>query len=154
MGLKIDGGNAGRKPRSVTGGSSARSGRVHGTSSAQFSSHLGRHFGDAQEEALRKMAEEIETYGRRLAEHVDVADLRKYKLLVMEFMSEAVRSSSRFSKESFLDRRGRHRVYATVKSINEKLEQLTQEFLKAERDNISILARIEDIRGLILDLIL
>jgi uncharacterized protein YaaR (DUF327 family) len=62
--------------------------------------------------------------------------------------------STRFSKESFLDRRGRHRVFATVKTINEKLEELTSQVLKSERDHIAILGRIEDIRGLVLDLVL
>ena len=36
--------------------------------------------------------------------------------------------------------------------MNEKLEELTREVLSSERDNLSILGRIEDIRGLILTL--
>jgi len=72
----------------------------------------------------------------------------------MEFLDEAVRGSSRFSKESFLDRRGRHRVFATIKIVNEKLEELTREVLSSERDHLAILGKIEDIRGLILDLVL
>jgi len=100
------------------------------------------------------MAQEIETAGKRLSEHIDISDLKAYKRLISEFLDNAIRSSSSFSKDSFLDRRGRHRVFATVKTINEKLEELTKQVLSAERDNLVILGRIEDIRGLILDLIL
>ena len=53
-----------------------------------------------------------------------------------------------------MDRRGRHRLYATVKKVNEKLEELTKEVLSSERDHLKILGRIEDIRGLILDIVL
>jgi len=59
-----------------------------------------------------------------------------------------------FSKDSHLDRRGRYKVYATVKKINEELDELTKRFLMPRKDNIRILQRIEDIRGLVLDLML
>ena len=53
-----------------------------------------------------------------------------------------------------MDRRGRHRLYATVKKINESLEELTKEILNNEKDHLKILGRIEDIRGMVLDIIL
>ncbi|NLB79814.1 MAG: YaaR family protein, partial [Clostridiaceae bacterium] len=102
----------------------------------------------------RKKAQEIEKQGKHLASHIDVSELKAYKRLVMEFLDEAVRSSSRFTKDSFLDRRGRHRVFSTIKIVNEQLEHLTRDVLDSERDNIAILGRIEDIRRLILDLVL
>jgi uncharacterized protein YaaR (DUF327 family) len=115
---------------------------------------MDRHFSQNQDEELQKKALEIDKQGKHLSSHIDISELKTYKRLVMEFLDEAVRGSSRFSKESFLDRRGRHRVFASVKTINEKLEQLTREVLKSEHDNLQILGRIEDIRGLVLDLIL
>ncbi|NLE25082.1 MAG: YaaR family protein [Clostridiaceae bacterium] len=121
---------------------------------AQFSSNMDRQFSESQDEELKKKALEIEKQGKHLAAHIDVSELKAYKRLVMEFLNEAVRSSSRFSKDSFLDRRGRHRVFSTVKTVNEKLEQLTKDVLSSEKDNLAILGRIEDIRGLILDLVL
>lgn len=154
MGLKIDSGNSDKKPAGLTARVSKQTDRVQGKNTAQFSSHLDRHFGQAQEEILKQMAKDIEKQGERLAEHVDISELKVYKKLVSEFLNEAVRSSTRFQKESFLDRRGRHRVYAIIKSINENLDKLTQEVLQAERNHLTILGRIEDIRGLILDLIL
>lgn len=153
MALKIDSGS-GRKPSSIRLPTEKDSGRVGQKMGAQFSSHMDRHFSQAQDEELKRMAKEIEKQGKILSEHIDIYELKKYKKLIMEFLSEAVRSSGRFSKESFLDRRGRHRVFAVVKTINEKLEQLTSDVLSSEKDNIKILARIEDIRGLVLDLIL
>jgi uncharacterized protein YaaR (DUF327 family) len=153
MALKIDG-SSGRKPQNLTGRIDRDVKKVNDMNGAQFSSHMDRQFSENQDEELRKKAQEIEKQGKHLASHIDVSELKAYKRLVMEFLDEAVRSSSRFTKDSFLDRRGRHRVFSTIKIVNEKLEQLTRDVLDSERDNIAILGRIEDIRGLILDLVL
>lgn len=153
MALKIDGGS-GRKPQNLTGRIDRDVKKVNDMNGAQFSSHMDRQFSESQDEELKKKALEIEKKGKHLASHIDVSELKAYKRLVMEFMNEAVRGSSRFSKDSFLDRRGRHRVFSTIKIVNEKLEQLTKEVLNSEKDNLAILGRIEDIRGLILDLVL
>ncbi len=153
MALKIDG-SSGRKPQNLTGRIERDIKKVNDMNEAQFSSHMDRQFSESQDEELKKKAVEIEKQGKRLASHIDVSELKAYKRLVMEFMNEAVRSSSRFSKDSFLDRRGRHRVFSTIKIVNEQLNQLTKEVLSSEKDNLAILGRIEDIRGLILDLLL
>jgi uncharacterized protein YaaR (DUF327 family) len=39
-----------------------------------------------------------------------------------------------------------------IRSINEKLEELTREMLSEQRDNIRILQMVDDIRGLLMDL--
>ena len=153
MALKIDG-SSGRKPQSIGNRIERDSSKVQGKSGTQFGTQLDRHFSQNQDEELKKKAQEIEKQGKRLSEHVDISELKVYKRLVMEFLDEAVRGSSRFSKESFLDRRGRHRVFASVKTINEKLEQQTREVLSSEKNNLEIMGRIEDIRGLVLDLVL
>ena len=104
------------------------------------------------EEQLQRLVEDIITQGERLAERVDIRELKIYKKLIAEFLDLVIGKSKKFSKRSLLDRRGRHRVYAIVKNINEELEQLTQDVLQEEKDNIRLLQRLADIRGLILDL--
>lgn len=153
MGLKINS-SSGRKPQNITGRVEKDVRKVNEKNGPQFSTHMEKNYSDSQEEELRKKALEIEKQGKRLGSHIDVAELKAYKRLVMEFLNEAVRGSTKFSKDSFLDRRGRHRVFATVKVVNEKLEKLTQDVLSSEKDNLAIIGRIEDIRGMILDLIL
>lgn len=153
MALKVDG-SSGRKPQNIAGHIDRDLGKVQGKDGPQFSNQMDRHFSQNQDEELQKKALEIAKQGKHLSEHIDISELKAYKRLIMEFIDEAVRGSGRFSKESFLDRRGRHRVFATVKTINEKMEQLTRDVLNSERDNLEIIGRIEDIRGLVLDLIL
>ncbi|NLM74549.1 MAG: YaaR family protein [Clostridiaceae bacterium] len=152
MSLKI--GGSGKKPDRLRTNMPLESVAVRKKSASKFNSHLEKHFSQSHEEELKRMALEIEKQGKKLSENIDIYELKVYKRMVMDFLAEAVRSFGRFTKENVLDRRGRHRVFATIKTINKELEQLTQDVLNKERDNLKIIGRIEDIRGLILDLIL
>ena len=60
---------------------------------------------------------------------------------------------SKFSRENFLDRRGRHRVYGIIRLIDSNLDELASELVEDEKDHLSILARIGEIRGLLLDIL-
>ena len=153
MAMKI--GGSGSRPKNTPGRiETGDTNKVQSSQKMSFNNEMMKHSGQNREEALYEMAQSIIEQGKRLSEKVDISELKAYKRMIAEFLDEAVRGSNKFTRESFLDRRGRHRVYASVKKINEKLEKLTQEVLKQEKDNLFILNRIEDIRGLVLDLIL
>lgn len=117
-----------------------------------FRAQLVKIEGDTQEERVKNLALMIFEQGEKLGKKVDIRELKKYKDLISSFLEEAVGSSCKFSKESFLDRRGRYRVYATVKKINEEVDSLTKEVLSAQKDNIKVLQKLDDIRGLIMDI--
>ncbi len=102
---------------------------------------------------LSGLIDNITETGNSLARHMDLKDLRQYKSLVGEFINEVVTNSHKFSRENFLDHRGRHRVYAIVKLVNKDLDDLAQEVLKTEKDHIAILDKIDEINGLLLDIL-
>ena len=79
-------------------------------------------------------------------------DQHKAQSLVKDFMNEVVNRSHEFSRENFLDRRGRHRVYGIVKMVDENLDNLARELVKDEKDHLTIVGAIDDIRGLLLDI--
>ena len=82
---------------------------------------------------------------------MDIRDMKKYRELVKDFLNEVVNRSHKFSRENFLDRRGRHRVYGIVKLVNKNLDDLAGELVKDEKDHLAILSRVGEIRGLLLD---
>ena len=79
--------------------------------------------------------------------------MKHYLKLIQEFMNEIVSRSHKFSRENFLDRRGRHRVYGMIKRVNSALDELAQELMKDEKDHLAILGKIDEIRGLLLDIL-
>lgn len=104
-------------------------------------------------EKLNSLMEDINIQGKQLSEHMDLKYLKKYRGLVTEFINEIVAHSHKFSRENFLDRKGRHRVYGIVRLINKDLDDLAQELIKEEKDHMQILTRIDEIRGLLLDIL-
>ncbi len=106
----------------------------------------------ALQERLNTLMEEITAEGEKLAKRRDVKDMKHYRGLVKDFLNEVVTRSHAFSRENFLDRRGRHRVYGIIRLVDENLDQLAQELMKDEKDNLAILNKIGEIRGLLLDI--
>ena len=101
---------------------------------------------------LTTLMEEITMQGDRISKKKDIKDMRRYRSLIKDFMNEVVSRSHSFSRENFLDRKGRHRVYGIIRLVDETLDELAQELMKEQKDNITILQKIGDIRGLILDI--
>lgn len=109
--------------------------------------------GEAQlQERLNTLLDEITNQGERIAQHMDIRDMKKYRGLVKDFLNEVVNRSHKFSRENFLDRRGRHRVYGIIRLVDENLDELAGELVKDEKDHLSILEKIGEIQGLLLDI--
>ena len=108
---------------------------------------------DGLQARLSLMMEDITMQGKKLGKHMDVRDMKHYRKLVQEFMNEIVNRSHKFSRENFLDRRGRHRVYGMIKRVNAALDELAQELMQEEKAHLAILGRIDEIRGLLLDIL-
>lgn len=104
------------------------------------------------QERLNNLINDITVQGKKLADHMDVRDMKQYRSMVTDFMNEIVSRSHKFSRENFLDKRGRHRVYGIVKLVNKDLDELAQELIKKEKDHLSILSKVDEIKGLLLDI--
>ena len=102
---------------------------------------------------LSTLMEEITMQGNKLAKKRDIKDMKKYRGLIKEFMNEIVSRSHSFSRENFLARKGRHRVYGIIRLVDENLDELAQELMKDEQDHLTILNKIGEIRGLLLDIL-
>ncbi|KAB1436615.1 YaaR family protein [Candidatus Galacturonibacter soehngenii] len=120
-------------------------------SSFKFTLISSIHEKDLQDK-LNGLMKEINVQGDRLAKHMDIRDMKAYRSLVKEFMNEVVTRSHEFSRENFLDRRGRHRVYGIVRLIDENLDALAKELMSDEKDHLAILSKIDEIKGLLLDI--
>lgn len=104
------------------------------------------------QEKLNSMMEEITVQGDKISKHMDIKDMKKYRELVKGFLNEVVSRSHEFSRENFLDRHGRHRVYGIVRLVDKNLDDLAGELVKDEKDHLAIISKIDDIRGLLLDI--
>ena len=99
---------------------------------------------------LTFLTEDIIQQGKKISKHMDIRDMKKYRGLIKEFINEIVNHSHKFSRENFLDKRGRHRVIGIIRLIDKNLDELATELIKDEKDQLAILDQVDEIRGLIL----
>lgn len=119
-----------------------------------FAFTLQSHIEEANlEEQLKAMVEDINAQGKILSEHMDFKDFKKYKDMIKNFIEEVTSTSHKFSREEFLDRRGRHKIYGMIRLVNKDVDDIAQEMLQSEKNGMMILAKIDEIRGLLLDIL-
>ena len=124
---------------------------VQGDGSFKFT--LSSAISDAQLQAkVDALMMDITHQGEHIARHMDIRDLKRYRGLIKDFLNEVVYRSHKFSRENFLDRRGRHRVYGIIRKIDENLDALAEALMADEQDHLAILSRIGEIEGLLLDI--
>ena len=82
-----------------------------------------------------------------LASAIDDAELKEKLSGLMDEITEQGKKIS-----EHLDRRGRHRVYGLVKLVDKNLDDLAGELVKEEKDHLAILGKVDEIRGLLLDI--
>lgn len=103
---------------------------------------------------LEGIFEKISQKSEMLKDTLSLKGVVEYKKLVREFMKVATENSNVFSRNSFLDRRGRHRVHSMIKQVDRELNAITQEFTKSPLEHGKVLNSIDAIKGLIIDIMM
>jgi len=105
-----------------------------------------------QQSQLSAFLTQLDQQGKKLVETMSAKDLFKFKNMIRTFLQSTFGQSRQMQEESLWDFRGHPRVMARVAKINQALEDLGHEVLKAQAEPMQILEKIGEIRGLILDL--
>lgn len=103
------------------------------------------------QDTLIELTKNIFEQGEVVAQKCDIKEFKKYKELITSFFNELVSSSYSFAKEQKLDGRGRNKLYANIRQVNTDMERLAAELLKTQQNQVAILTMVDDIRGIILD---
>ena len=84
------------------------------------------------QEKLSAMMGQIVEQGNSIKKRRNISDMRRYRELIKSFLNEVVNRSHEFSRENFLDRRGRHRVYGIIRLVDETMDKLAAELKAAD----------------------
>ncbi|HSQ88017.1 YaaR family protein [Romboutsia sp.] len=100
-------------------------------------------------EELDAYIEEIKKTGERLVVTQNYTDVIKYKQVIKGYLKSIVDYVYSLNKnDSFWDRN----YFTTVKTVNEKLEEITKELIYEQKENIDVAAKIDEINGLLIDI--
>lgn len=104
------------------------------------------------QERLNQLLTEIDKQGQILARSRSVRDFYHYKNLVKRFMEEAVKHGVALDERKGINRRGRSRLYKMIKEVDAHLLEMADELLSEQAPVIDLLARIGEIRGMLINL--
>lgn len=103
-------------------------------------------------EQLDRLLEAIDEQGAKLSKTPTYDELKEYRDLIKNFVSEAVNRMYAVQVQAGWDRMGRQKVYTTVKKIDQKLEQMAEKIRLGQREQLDVIASHDAIRGMLLDL--
>ncbi len=106
------------------------------------------------QEYIEGLKSKIFEQGEALKKRADICGFLKYRQLIAELVGEAASNAYQSSKSGTFDVNGKHKTLTVIKKVNSKLDDMAQEILKQQEDNIQILKMVDDIRGLIVDMLL
>ncbi|HBR08673.1 MAG TPA: DUF327 domain-containing protein [Clostridiales bacterium] len=96
--------------------------------------------------------DEIRAQAPKIAERADIGAFERYRGLIRDLLNEVVNNAYLTKSERILDSSGRHRIYTTMKIVDSKLDSLASDLLDKNGSQIGWLSRIDEIRGLVMDL--
>ena len=100
-------------------------------------------------EEINQQMVQIKKIGEKLVSTKSYGDVIQYKKLIKDYLKSVVDYMYDLNQNtSFWDRN----YFTTVKTINEKLENITRELFYEEKENINIASQIDEINGLLLDI--
>lgn len=106
------------------------------------------------QEYLEGLKERILAQGEEIKKNADISGFIKYRKLIAELISEVAGNAYSASKHSMFDGNGRHKVMTTIKRVNLKLDDIAHQILSEQKDNLKLLQNVDDIRGLLVDMLL
>ncbi|MBP2019706.1 uncharacterized protein YaaR (DUF327 family) [Symbiobacterium terraclitae] len=106
------------------------------------------HFNERIDQALQ----EIDELGRRLTESLSQNDLRLYRDAIGRLFRDLTRHMLEVRQDLEWDSQAwEQRTMVTIRRVDQRLEELSRLVLEQEQDRLAILAAVDEIKGLLLD---
>jgi uncharacterized protein YaaR (DUF327 family) len=103
---------------------------------------------DQTEQRLKYMLEDIEKIGKRLLSTRSLGDARAYRQKIQEYLSFIVKNIYILKREPGPFNYG---IHVRIEVINQKLDELTKDLIDDQRETIELADKIEEIKGLLVD---
>lgn len=119
----------------------------------EFSQELMEKEGHLYRTRMQEILGEIDGISDRLARNLNLNDLIKYKQLVQSFLKEATARAYLINQERSFTRRGARSILVSIERVNREVEEILSGFMARKNDPVEVLAALDKIRGLLVDLL-
>lgn len=103
-------------------------------------------------EQITRLLGDISSAGDRLARSRNLRDMAKFKMLVKRFLKESVETGLGLKQSHTWNQYGEGRRLKIVETIDQKLIELAEQLLQDEESSMDLLAKIGEIKGLLVNL--
>lgn len=103
-------------------------------------------------EQITRLLGDISSAGDRIARSRNLRDMAKFKMLVKRFLKEAVESGMGLKQSHTWNQFGEGRRLKIVETIDDRLIELANDLLDEEKTSVDLLAKIGEIKGLLINL--
>jgi uncharacterized protein YaaR (DUF327 family) len=104
-------------------------------------------------ENLEELLDEVHQSGDMLADSQSMANIKRYRQAVSAFLAYVVGNMLTLEEQTSGGNILRRKRFTQVKIIDNKLESLVQAVLRNQGKQLDVLERVNEIRGLLIDLI-
>ncbi|MCA0991159.1 YaaR family protein [Pseudalkalibacillus hwajinpoensis] len=101
---------------------------------------------------LQRLLHQIDHQGELLGKERTFQNLSAYKRMVKQFLEEAVSQGLMLSEKKSMDHYGRSRTYKLVETVENKLIEIQEEMREKEKNGMTLLSLVGEIKGLLVDL--
>jgi len=115
-----------------------------------YQQQLKEHYKDR----VAALFDEISEQAENIVDHVDISKFEKYCQLIGDLIREVINNAYSINSERILDHSGKQRIFTTVNIVDNKLEDLASDLIRKNSDRLDYLRRVDEIRGLVMDMLL
>ena len=123
------------------------------TASSSFEQELAQRRDAESQYRMQEILKDIDRLNDKLNRSLNVNDLMLYKKKVKQFLQEATARAYAVKQERGRNRRGRS-LLISVATIDREVENLIEDFVREPREPVDVLATLDKIRGMLLDLMI
>lgn len=120
--------------------------------SAAFQKIMNSYTKELSQDYMQKLLQDIDKQGQQLSENPTFNELRKYKDLVKKFMGEVTKNGVGLYQSESWDPYGGSKTLKTIQVLDRKLLELTDQVLNQQNNGLSLLDKIGEIKGLLINL--
>jgi uncharacterized protein YaaR (DUF327 family) len=143
-----------KRPEPVSFPSATAAGTSGGSSGESFQGQLGSQLKENYRRHISGLLDDLSGLSDSLLGVIDINAFEKYRGLIRELLTGIVRNAYLIDSEQPTDGAGRRRSFESVSIIDSKLDALARDILKQSGEKLDYISRVDEIRGLILDMLL
>ena len=104
-------------------------------------------------EKAQEQLDAIHSFGERLKRDPNLSNLQEYRRLVQEFLNDVVSGAYALDRQESGRNILKRKRFTLVSRINQKLDRLAVGLMQTQTEQLDLLARIDEINGLLVNLV-